>query len=171
MSETRICANCSGENPIDQMFEVEGDWLCEDCADRLTVICDRCAERVYEENAVEDDTHTLCDHCFDEYYVRCDDCGRIIHRDRAYWDDDDNAYCASCWDEHCEVIHEYSYTPDLVFHGKACVISALSLKSTTAVRLTAMRRSCSTSRTRMLKISTSRQTAVWMKGWNSSPTR
>ena len=32
--------------------------------------------------------------------------------------DSDNAYCASCWDEHCEVIHEYSYTPDLVFHGK-----------------------------------------------------
>ena len=118
MSETRICANCGGEHPIDQMFEVEGDWLCEDCADRLTVICDHCAERVYEENAVEDDTHTLCDHCFDEYYVRCEDCNRIIHRDRTYWDNDDNAYCASCWDEHNDIIHEYSYTPDLVFHGK-----------------------------------------------------
>ena len=115
MSETRICANCGEEHSIDQMFEVEGDWLCEDCADRLTVICDHCAERVYEENAVEGDTHTLCDHCFDEYYVRCEDCNRIIHRDRAYWDNDDNAYCASCWDEHSEVIHEYSYTPDLVF--------------------------------------------------------
>ena len=45
-------------------------------------------------------THTLCDHCFDEYYVRCEDCGRIIHRDRAYWDNDDNVYCSSCWDEH-----------------------------------------------------------------------
>ena len=118
MSETRICANCGAEHPIDEMFQAENDWLCEDCADRLTVICDHCAERVYEENAVEYDTHTLCEHCFDEYYVRCDDCGRIIHRDRAYWDGDDNAYCASCWDEHCEVIHEYSYTPDLVFHGK-----------------------------------------------------
>ena len=118
MSETRICANCGAEHSIEDMYQVEGDWLCEDCADRLTVICDHCAERVYEENAVEDDTHTLCDHCFDEYYVRCDDCGRIIHRDRAYWDGDDNAYCASCWDEHNDVIHEYSYTPDLVFHGK-----------------------------------------------------
>ena len=118
MSETRICANCGAEHPIDEMFQVENDWLCEDCADRLTVICDHCAERVYEENAVEDDTHTLCDHCFDEYYVRCEDCNRIIHRDRTYWDNDDNAYCASCWDEHNDVIHEYSYTPDLVFHGK-----------------------------------------------------
>ena len=67
MSETRICANCGAEHPIDEMFQVENDWLCEDCADRLTVICDHCAERVYEENAVEDDTHTLCDHCFDEF--------------------------------------------------------------------------------------------------------
>ena len=118
MSETRICANCGAEHAIEDMYQVEGDWLCEDCADRLTVICDHCAERVYEENAVEDDTHTLCDHCFDEYYVRCEDCNRIIHRDRTYWDNDDNAYCAFCWDEHCNIIHEYSYTPDLVFHGK-----------------------------------------------------
>ena len=36
-------------HPIDEMFQVENDWLCEDCADCLTVICDHCAERVYEE--------------------------------------------------------------------------------------------------------------------------
>ena len=71
MKETRICANCGAEHPIEDMFEVEGDWLCEDCADRLTVICDHCNERIYEGNAVEDDTHILCEHCFDEYYVRC----------------------------------------------------------------------------------------------------
>ena len=47
MKETRICANCGAEHPIEDMFEVEGDWLCED------------------------GTHILCDHCFDEYYVRC----------------------------------------------------------------------------------------------------
>ena len=96
MKETRICSNCGIEHPLDTMYQVEGDWLCESCADRLTVVCDYCNERIYEENAVEDDTHTLCDHCFDEYYIRCADCGRIISRDRAYWDGDDNAYCASC---------------------------------------------------------------------------
>ena len=42
MSETRICANCGAEHPIDEMFQVENDWLCENCADRLTVICDHC---------------------------------------------------------------------------------------------------------------------------------
>ena len=118
MNETRICANCGIEHPLDTMYQVEGDWLCESCADRLTVVCDHCNERIYEENAVEDDHYILCDHCFDEYYIRCEDCGRIISRDRAYWDNDDNAYCASCWDEHNDIIHEYNYTPDLVFHGK-----------------------------------------------------
>ena len=118
MKETRICSNCGIEHPLDTMYQVEGDWLCESCADRLTVVCDHCNERIYEENAIEDDNHTLCDHCFDEYYIRCEDCGRIISRDHAYWDNDDNVYCSSCWDEHNDIIHEYNYTPDLVFHGK-----------------------------------------------------
>ena len=100
------------------MFRVGSDWLCESCADELTVVCDACGERIYSEDAVEDSNYTLCESCFDEDYVRCADCDRILRRDRAYWDDDDNAYCASCWDDHCSVIHEYSYTPDLVFHGK-----------------------------------------------------
>ena len=100
------------------MFRIGSDWLCESCADELTVVCDACGERIYSEDAVEDSNYTLCESCFDEDYVRCADCDRILRRDRAYWDGDDNAYCASCWDAHCEGIHEYSYTPDLVFHGK-----------------------------------------------------
>ena len=117
MKETRICANCEAERPLDEMFRVGSDWLCESCADELTVVCDACGERIYSEDAVEDSNYTLCESCFDEDYVRCADCDRILRRDRAYWDDDD-AYCSSCWDDHCSVIHEYSYTPDLVFHGK-----------------------------------------------------
>ena len=117
MKETRICANCESEHPLDEMFRVGSEWLCESCADELTVVCDACGERIYSEDAVEDSNYTLCESCFDEDYVRCADCDRILRRDRAYWDDDD-AYCSSCWDDHCSVIHEYSYTPDLVFHGK-----------------------------------------------------
>ena len=118
MKETRICANCESEHPLDEMFRVGSEWLCESCANELTVVCDACGERIYSEDAVEDSNYTLCESCFDEDYVRCADCDRILRRDRAYWDGDDNAYCVSCWDEHSEVIHEYSYTPDLVFHGK-----------------------------------------------------
>ena len=38
MKDTRICDNCGAEHPISKMFEVEGDWLCEDCADRYTTV-------------------------------------------------------------------------------------------------------------------------------------
>lgn len=44
MKDTRICDNCGAEHPISKMFEVEGDWLCEDCADRL------CGETGYLRN-------------------------------------------------------------------------------------------------------------------------
>ena len=100
MKDTRICDNCGAEHPIGKMFEVEGDWLCEDCAHHLTVICDHCGDRIYQESAVEDDHHTLCEGCFDEHYVRCHDCGCILRSYDAYFDDDDHSYCSDCWDEH-----------------------------------------------------------------------
>ena len=118
MKDTRICDNCGAEHPISKMFEVEGDWLCEDCVDRLIVTCDRCGDRIYQESAIEDDHHTLCEGCFDEHYVRCHDCGCILRSYDAYFDDDDHSYCSDCWDEHEGAIHDYNYTPDLVFHGK-----------------------------------------------------
>ena len=52
MKDTRICDNCGAEHPISKMFEAEGDWLCEDCVDRLTVTCDRCGERIYQESGL-----------------------------------------------------------------------------------------------------------------------
>ena len=93
MKETRICANCEAEHPLDAMFRVGSDWLCESCADEYTVVCD---ERIYSEDAIEDSNYTLCESCFDEDFVHCEDCGCIVRRERAYWDNDDHAYCASC---------------------------------------------------------------------------
>ena len=101
------------------MFEVEGDWLCEDCADRLTVICDHCAERVYEENAVEDDMHTLCDHCFDEYITSAARTATVLFIVTArigIMTTTPTAHPAGT--SITMSFHEYSYTPDLVFHGK-----------------------------------------------------
>ena len=52
MSETRICANCGEDHPLDAMFRVGSDWLCESCADEFTVICDACGERIYSEDVI-----------------------------------------------------------------------------------------------------------------------
>ncbi len=122
-------------------------------------------------NAVEDDHYILCDHCFDEYYIRCEDCGRIISRDRAYWDNDDNAYCASCWDEHNDIIHEYNYTPDLVFHGKGLRHFGVELEIDNGGTVNNnAQKSCSTSLTLASKTCISKLTAVLMMVWNLSHT-
>ena len=134
MSETRICANCGAEYPIEDMYQAEGDWLCEDCAERLTVICDHCAERVYEENAVEDDTHTLCDHCFDEYYVRCNDCGRIIHAIARIGIMTTTLTAHPAGMSTARLFTNTATRQTLFFMARVCVISALSSKLMTAAR-------------------------------------
>lgn len=115
---TYVCSNCGAEHPIDELFTVGDDLLCEDCADRFTLVCDECGTRIYEDDAITDDNHILCQGCFDNHYERCHNCDCIVHHYHAYYDDCSNAYCADCWDEQEHVIHEYSYKPDLVFHGK-----------------------------------------------------
>ena len=51
----------------------------------MTVICDHCDERIYAENAIED-----------EHYSLCHDCDCIIRTYSAYYDDDGRTYCESC---------------------------------------------------------------------------
>ena len=118
MKETRICDICGAEHLLDEMFEVEGDWICEACAEEHTVTCEYCGERIYTENAIADDHYILCESCFDSSFVRCSDCGRILRSYDAYYDSSENAYCSDCWENHEEYIHEYNYMPELVFHGK-----------------------------------------------------
>ncbi len=117
------------------MFEVEGDWLCEDCAHHLTVICDHCGDRIYQESAVEDDHHTRsaravltstmsaattvaasCAAMMPTSMTTIIPIARIagtITRARFT-----TTTCSDCWDDHEGAIHDYNYMPDLVFHGK-----------------------------------------------------
>ncbi len=111
MKETRICANCGIEHPLDTMYQVEGDWLCESCADRLTVVCDYCNERIYEENAVEDDTHTLAITVLMSITSAVRTAAAVFSTRPAYWDNDQRLRLL-LRDEHNDIIHEYNYTPD-----------------------------------------------------------
>ena len=51
MKETIICANCGIEHPLDIMYQVEGDGLCEDCFDACHVRCDDCGRILRRDNA------------------------------------------------------------------------------------------------------------------------
>ena len=117
-NEFYVCTNCGAEHPIEDLYTVGGDLLCEDCAQRLTVLCDECGARIYDSETITAPSHALCQDCYDDHYDRCHDCHRIMHRYHAHYDDRDNAFCTRCWGEKAQVIHEYSYKPDLIFHGE-----------------------------------------------------
>lgn len=52
----------------------------------------------------------------------CERCGRVISHSDAYYEDDDEdeALCYDCLQTRLQqaTIHDYSYTPRLVFHGE-----------------------------------------------------
>lgn len=121
MEDYFICEECGEKYPSEEAVCVDDTYLCSDCAERLTVVCRNCGERVWTDNTVDDD---LCDTCYDSYYVRCDDCGCVIHRNDAYYTElDENShshpYCESCYHKHDDepYIHDYYYKPDPVFFG------------------------------------------------------
>ena len=117
--ELYACDHCGTEYPPDELLEVSGDFLCPDCAAELTLLCDECGRRIYTDDDEGDDCRVLCRDCRDRYYTRCDRCGVLIRNSDVYRHEDDYL-CRDCY---CDVresglIHDYDYTPDLVFHGK-----------------------------------------------------
>lgn len=120
MSEKIVCSHCGEKFDEEDMTCFDGDMLCDDCLDELTVVCERCGERILAEDAADSDL-TLCRHCYNEYYTSCEICGRTIEYDDAcYFDDDsDTPYCSSCYDSRCgsEYIYDYNYKPSPVFFG------------------------------------------------------
>lgn len=117
---TFFCAHCGEEHMLDERVLVSGETLCAACANELTVVCDSCGARIFAADSVSDANHVLCERCFDRYYQRCTNCGRVLPNDEVYYSEDDEPYCACCYDEldRHAAIHDYSYCPELVFHGE-----------------------------------------------------
>lgn len=69
-----------------------------------------------------DENITLCERCYERHYTHCERCGRVISYSDAYYEDDDEdePLCYDCLQTRLQqaTIHDYSYTPRLVFHGE-----------------------------------------------------
>ena len=119
MQEMYTCDHCGERHPHEEMIAVSDDYLCQSCADELTIICEECGRRIYTEDDAGDSNHTLCQDCCDRYYTFCDHCGVMLHNEQVYHSDDDDL-CEDCYNALVEnnPIHEYDYVPELVFHGK-----------------------------------------------------
>ena len=120
MEENKIrCSHCGVLIEDEDFDTVNGEPICQDCADRYTVICDRCGATIWESDAYGDNYTNLCPHCYDNYYTRCEECEALIHRDDAFRFEDCD-YCSECYHEISKnsAIHEYNYKPEPIFYGE-----------------------------------------------------
>ena len=120
MTESCICSHCGDTFPSSELYLFGSRQLCLDCLEELTVICDHCGRRFWRREVHEIQDLTLCNACL-ENYSYCSGCGRLVLSDELrYVDDDDNdGYCAECYNSHCgDGIENYYYKPKPIFYGK-----------------------------------------------------
>ena len=130
-ARTFICTNCGGEYQLHQMYEIDEDQLCPSCAEELTVLCERCGERIYRDDNAGSDLFPLCDRCYDAYYTNCTHCNRLLSLSEAYYEDDsDDPYCYDCYSDRQseDYIHDYSYKPEPVFYGSGNLFLGVELE-------------------------------------------
>lgn len=107
----------------------DGVVMCEDCLNELTRVCDRCGDRIWNEDDFGDENIVLCEYCRDNYYERCHHCGDLVHTDDVYWDaDGDYPYCEYCYEKLDDHIHNYSYKPEPIFHGDGNMYMGVELE-------------------------------------------
>lgn len=122
MKDTLTCVCCGAEVHRNDVYYVNDQPLCRNCADEETFICDSCGFRHWNSNNLGSDTLDLCPSCREEYYVTCSVCGRLVRNGEAQYEDDDaegdTPYCESCYHERIgDALHCYSYKPTPIFYG------------------------------------------------------
>lgn len=125
-----ICEFCGASLPSDDdVYELDGHIMCDDCYDSRTRTCECCGDRIWNEDDYGDDDISLCSHCRNNHYVTCEDCGRLIHdEDAYYYDDEDYPYCHHCYNSDGKSIHSYSYKPEPIFHGNGRLYMGVELE-------------------------------------------
>ena len=126
----QFCFECSVRLNEQNMVEFNGNSMCLDCYERLTVTCNHCGERTWRSYAVHDNDISLCNCCYEDHYTRCDLCNRIIHFDNTYYEgDSDIPYCESCFDNRRESpIKPYNYKPEPIFFGSGNLFMGVELE-------------------------------------------
>ena len=121
MSELKTCTYCGCELEEDDVYEFEGEYMCERCYDDNTCVCESCGDRMWTDDDCGDSYISLCEGCRNEYYTRCCCCNSIISNDDAYYAENDDyeeeAYCQTCYNKYPHSIHSYSYKPEPIFYG------------------------------------------------------
>jgi hypothetical protein len=133
--ELNICPMCGHYHTDDNDAEDAAGCFCDDCAENF-YICGECGNRYrYDDSVSEIGDCQYCHHCIRELgYRMCADCGEYFYREDMIWDGDD-ILCDDCYNqrEH-NVVHDYSYRPNLNFKstgkdGKSVIYLGFELES------------------------------------------
>lgn len=120
MEENKIyCSRCGALIDDEDFDTVNGEPICQDCAERYTVTCEQCEALIWESDSYGDEYTNLCRHCYENYYTQCEGCNALVQNDDAYHLNG-YTYCHECYDEErnkCRYICDYSYKPEPVFYG------------------------------------------------------
>ena len=96
---------------------MNGKYICEECLQAYTHVCESCGNRVWDADTVSDGNIVICRSCYESRYTHCCECNRLILSESAYYDDDEEPYCHNCREQTMRPIHEYSYKPIPIFYG------------------------------------------------------
>lgn len=114
---TFVCSNCGAVHLLTEAFSMNGKYICEECLQAYTHVCESCGNRVWDADTVSDGNIVICRSCYESRYTHCCECDRLILSESAYYDDDEEPYCHNCWEQTMRPIHEYSYKPIPIFYG------------------------------------------------------
>ena len=118
--ETFICDICGEEHAEAACTYWDDQCFCPTCLNTLTTLCRECGERVYRDQATPYGSEYICPRCFEDYYTICENCDAVIPYSDAYTiSGRDGCFCEDCYDDlrPAQVIHDYGYKPDPIFHG------------------------------------------------------
>jgi hypothetical protein len=92
------CEECQ-EAVCDSCVVYVGDYyLCPECAENNTTVCEDCGERHFNDDIYTDyDGRSICINCKNDHYVTCANCEDYVHADEAIYDvDTELYYCPEC---------------------------------------------------------------------------
>ena len=118
-----ICESCGCTD--EELFELDGQLLCADCAEAAGYKrCENCGEWVREiDGYVTVDGDFICEDCYCDGYFTCEDCGEIIHCDDAVIVDRDHRHerwvCSYCADRYTRCDDCGGYFSDELIYSDA----------------------------------------------------
>ena len=93
----RDCEKIINKDELENAYEIDGEYVCQDCFNENYFYCDRCGSIELQENGthIQDTDLWVCENCRD-YYTYCEDCGEYF--EYTTYIEGHGSVCEHCYD-------------------------------------------------------------------------